>query len=153
MSSAASAKPDQVTLDALANLYARPASMNPGATSSAFGFVVAWSSAFSHQIDDREQRHPDDVERVPEQVEAEQPAQNVGAEALDEDLRHHRAQPQEPGADMQAVAADHGEEGRQEGAALRARACADQAGEIVRLQQQEARPSRPVTSSDTWVHS
>jgi hypothetical protein len=33
--------------------------------------------------------------------EAHQAAQGIGAEALDEDLRHHRAEPKEPGADMQ----------------------------------------------------
>ena len=38
---------------------------------------------------------------------------------------------------MQAVAADQGEEGRQEGAARRAGAARDQAGEFVDLQGQE----------------
>jgi hypothetical protein len=50
--------------------------------------------------------------------EAHQAAQGIGAEALDEDLRHHRAEPKEPGADMQPVQADDGKQGRQEGAAV-----------------------------------
>ena len=51
------------------------------------------SCACSEKIDHREDRDPDDVERVPEQREAEDATQNVGAIALGEHLRDHRQQP------------------------------------------------------------
>src|SRR5215475_252764 len=81
------------------------------------GWYRSWRN--SHQINDREQPDPDDVERVPEQGEAPQPALHVAAEAFDGDLRHHYRQPDQAGGDVQAVAADQGKEGGQERAALR----------------------------------
>ena len=79
----------------------------------------SWTN--SHQIDDREQPDPDDVERVPEQGKAEQAALHAGAKSLDCDLRHHHGQPDQSGGDVQPVAADQGEECGQKGAALRGR--------------------------------
>ena len=107
----------------------------------------------SHQIDDREERDPDDVERVPEQGEAQDAAQDVGAESLGEDLRHHRQQPEQAGRDMQAVAADQREEGRQEGAARRPGAARDQAGELAQLSARKPAPSTKVTAIATWNQS
>ncbi len=82
------------------------------------------SCACPEEIDHCEDRDPDDVERVPEEGEAENATQDVGAIALGEHLRHHRQQPHEPEGDVHAVAADQGEEGGEEGAALRTRALA-----------------------------
>ena len=84
---------------------------------------------------------------MPEQAEAEHAPQDVGAESLGEDLRHHGQQPQQAGGHMQAVAADQREEGRQERAARRAGAARDQAREFVDLEAQERRArARQVTA-------
>ena len=66
------------------------------------------------------------------------PAHDVRAEPLGEDLRHHRAEPQEADRDVQPVAADEGEEGGQERAAVRAVALGDHSGELVDLETEEA---------------
>ena len=89
------------------------------------------------QIDDRKYRDPDDVERVPEQCKAKNAAQDVGAKAFGEHLRHHGQQPQDAGRDMQSVAADQREERRQESAARRPRAARDQIGEFAEFDAQE----------------
>ncbi len=70
---------------------------------------------------------------------------DVGAEALGADLRHHRQQPQQPDRDVQAVAADQREEGRQEGAARRPGALRDDVGELAELEREERAPSSTVT--------
>src|SRR5438445_311328 len=49
--------------------------------------IALRSWADSHQIDEREQRNPDDVERVPEQGETKQPPLDGRAKALDRDLK------------------------------------------------------------------
>ena len=127
-------EPKQIALDVLPDrVFVRLGK----AGSDIAGIRTGRSSALSYQINDREQRHPDDVEHMPEQIEAEHPPQDVGAETLDENLRHHGAEPQQAGADVQAVASDHGKERRQKGAALRAGALLHQFGEIVRLQHQK----------------
>ena len=81
--------------------------------------------------------NPDDVERVPEQGEAEQAALHGGAKALDRDLRHHHRQPDQSGGDMQPVAADKREEGGKKRAALRGRAEGDHVGELADLESEE----------------
>src|SRR3984893_13158906 len=92
----------------------------------------------SHQINNREQPNPDDVERVPEQGKAEQAALHAGAKVADRDLDHHHDEPDQPDRDVQSVTADKGKEGRQKGAALRGRAACDHAGELVQLETEEA---------------
>ena len=67
----------------------------------------------------------------------------LGPEALGEDLRHHRAEPQEADGDVQAVATDEGEEGRQERAAVRAVAFSDHPGELIELEAEEAEAEQP----------
>ena len=62
---------------------------------------------------------------------------DVGAKSLGEHLRHHGEQPQDAGRDMHAVASDQRKEGRQEGAARRARAARDEIGELVKLDPEE----------------
>src|SRR5437870_9880107 len=91
----------------------------------------SWTN--SHQIDDREQPNPDDVERVPEQGKAEQTAPHGGAKALDCDLRHHRRQPDQSGGDVQPVAPDKGEERGKKRAALRRGTAGDHVGELAHL--------------------
>ena len=55
------------------------------------------------------------------------------------DLHHQRDQPDDAEGDVQAVGADQREEGRQEGAALRAGAFVDQVRELVELEADEGR--------------
>src|SRR5262245_1871757 len=74
---------------------------------------------------------------MPEQGKAEQPPVDGGTESLEFDLRHHDGQPDQPGGDVQAVAADEGEERGEEGAALRGRAACDHAGELMDLEIEE----------------
>src|SRR3954469_20384027 len=95
----------------------------------------SWTN--SHQIDDREQRDPDDVEGVPEQRKADEATLDIGAKALDGDLHHHHSQPEQTGSDMQPVAADEREEGGQKRAALRGRALRDHVGELAQLENKE----------------
>ncbi len=52
-------------------------------------------------------------------------------------LDHHHDQPDQPGRNVQPMAADQGEEGGQEGAALRAGAAADHVGELAELEREE----------------
>ena len=81
------------------------------------------------------QLRPGDTVRF-HRVTQDEAAQNVGTETFDKDLRHHRAQPKEPRADMQSVQSDDREQRRQEGAALGAGALHDHPGEVPRLELQ-----------------
>src|SRR5258706_9964441 len=63
-----------------------------------------------HEIDMREDRHPYDIEGMPEQAETYQPSKNVVPEPLCEYLRHHRTQPEKPDGHVQAVATHEREE-------------------------------------------
>ena len=72
---------------------------------------------------------------------------HAGAKVADGDLDHHHDQPDQSGGDVQAVAADKGEEGGQKGAALRGRAAGDHVGELVQLETEEAAPSTKVTAA------
>src|SRR4051794_9470654 len=87
----------------------------------------------SHQIDNREQPYPNNVERMPEQRKAEQTPFHGRVKALDCDLGHHHRQPDQPGDDMQPVTADEREEGGEESATLRAGSDGDHAGELSQL--------------------
>ena len=91
-------------------------------------------------------RDPDDVERVPEQREAQDPAQDVGRKPLAKNCAIIVREPEQPDRDMQAVAADEGEEGREEGAALGPAPCASILANSFSSSARKARPSRPVTS-------
>src|SRR5690242_21434709 len=75
---------------------------------------------FRSQIDDGEYPNPDNVERVPEQTEAEEPPRDHGSEAERRHLQQHDDKPDETEADVQTVRADEREEGRQKGAVRRA---------------------------------
>src|SRR4051794_12377192 len=97
----------------------------------------SWTN--SYQIDGREQPHPDDVERVPEQGETQQPPLHAGAKTPDLDLRHHYDQPDQAGGDMQSVAADKREECGKESATLRRRSARDHVGELADLKIKECR--------------
>ena len=74
-------------------------------------------SAGSHQIDQGEHPDPDDVQRVPEQAEAQQAPQHVRPQALGDDLRHHIDEENEAAGDVDAVRADQGEKAGKKGAA------------------------------------
>src|SRR5262245_66308577 len=74
---------------------------------------------------------------MPEQGKAEQAAPDGGAESLEFDLRHHYGQPDQPGGDVQAVAADESEERGEKSAALRSRAARDHVGELMHLKIEE----------------
>ena len=52
-------------------------------------------SAGSHQVNRRDHPDPDNVQRVPEQAEAQQAPQYVRPQALGDDLRHHIGEPEE----------------------------------------------------------
>src|SRR5215467_11596320 len=95
----------------------------------------SWTN--SYQVDGREKPDPDDVQRMPEQGKAEQPPVDGGTESLEFDLRHHDGQPDQPGGDVQAVAADESEERREKSAALRSRAAGDHVGELMDLKIEE----------------
>nr|GFD54727.1 hypothetical protein [Tanacetum cinerariifolium] len=69
------------------------------------------SCGLPQQVDDGEDGDPDDVERVPEQAEAGDAADDLVAESLGPDLRHHRRQPDQSKRHMDAMAADQREEG------------------------------------------
>src|SRR6185312_4493258 len=100
--------------------------------SRARGRLRSWQGP--DKIDDGEDGHPDDVEGVPEDAEAEEPAEDVrSVETLGPNLRHHGSDPQQPGGDVRAMAADQGEEGGKEGASLRARADRDHMREFKKL--------------------
>ena len=58
---------------------------------------------------------------MPEQIETEQATQDVGAEALHEDLRHHRAEPEQAGSHVEPVQPNQSKKGRKEAAAIGAR--------------------------------
>src|SRR5580704_16092076 len=70
----------------------------------------------SHQIDQAQQRHPDDVERVPEEAEAKQAAAHVIERPPINGLRRQEDQPYEPDGDVDPMQAHEAEECRKEGA-------------------------------------
>src|ERR1700730_14178914 len=74
------------------------------------------ASMRSHEINQGQQRHPDDVECVPEQAETEQPAAHEVARAPHRGLRHQENEPYETDGNVRAVQTDETEEGREEGA-------------------------------------
>jgi hypothetical protein len=74
---------------------------------------------------------------VPEQRETQEPPLHAGAKAPHCNLRHHYAQPNQSGGDVQSMAADKGEKRRQESAALRACASGDHVGEFTDLKPDE----------------
>src|ERR1700744_4415475 len=79
------------------------------------------SLLYPEEIDDGEERDPNNIERMPAQAEAKEAPQDVGAESFGEDLRHHCQQPEEAGRTMKATTSDNGEEGRDKAAAARTR--------------------------------
>ena len=80
--------------DSASGLRGRPAPP-PGARSCSARSCGHVQPSAGSQVDDREHADPDDIERMPEQAEAEQPANDHGAKAERRDLRHHRQQPQQ----------------------------------------------------------
>src|SRR3954453_2301141 len=95
------------------------------------------SYATPKQIDDGEYPDPDDVERVPEQRKEHNPAQDIGTKTLCEDLGHHGEEPQYAGGDVEAMAADEGEERGQESAARWAIAAGNEISEFAKLNDQK----------------
>src|SRR6202451_3023936 len=93
------------------------------------------SCTHSHQINEAEDGDPDDVECVPEQTEAQKSVADALAKTLRPELRHHGAEPQEPGRDMQAVAAHEGKERRQKRTSGGPCAACDETCEFVDLEQ------------------
>src|ERR1700761_5281189 len=91
-----------------------------------------------HQVDERKNANPDNVQGVPEQAETGEPAQYVLAESLRPDLRHHRAQPQHPDRHMQSMASDQSEEAGVIGALGGAHMLRHQAGKLLHLQKKKA---------------
>src|ERR1700722_10501705 len=77
---------------------------------------------------------------MPEQAEAQHPAEDVVAVAFGEYLRHHRQQPEQAARHVQAVAANQGEERGEECTACRTGAACDQASELVSFQANEREP-------------
>src|SRR3954454_4686953 len=94
------------------------------------GRKLGRSLLYSEEIDDGEERHPNDVERVPEQAEAKEATQDVGAESFGEDLRHHCQEPEQAGRNVKTMTSDDGEEGREEGASGRTRSLRDKGREL-----------------------
>src|SRR5208337_5654889 len=104
--------------------------------------VRARSSRKLQEIDIGEYADPDDVQRVPEQGEAQVAAPDAGPESLGEELRHHRAEPQQADGDMQSVAADKREKRGEKGAAGRACAFRNHLRELTDLEIEEAEPEQ-----------
>src|ERR1700704_5575434 len=71
-------------------------------------------SSRSHQIHERQQRHPDDVERMPEQAETQKAPKHEIARALYGRLRHHEGEPEQACGDMRTVQTDQAEKSREE---------------------------------------
>src|SRR6185312_5679662 len=96
----------------------------------------------AHQIDQAEDGDPDDVERVPEEREAEKPQADVLAKAFCAKLSHHRGEPDQSGRDVRSVTADEREEGGEESAAGRAGAVSYETGELPCLEQDESKAEK-----------
>ena len=106
---------------------------------------------YTHQIDDREYRNPDDVEGVPEQIETEQAMQDRRPEALDINLRHHRAEPQKPDAHMQAVTPTRPKKEDRKALCCGPAPLADERRKFLSFEEQKPAPSRPVTRRNICV--
>src|SRR4051794_2905902 len=76
------------------------------------------SCAAPDQIDDREDADPDDVQRVPEEIEADQPVNDLAAETFDLHLRHHGGEPHPADRHVQAVQTYQAEKRREHSAPL-----------------------------------
>jgi hypothetical protein len=99
------------------------------------------------QVDDGEHADPDDVERVPEQAEAEQAPQTIGRKPSVPTCAIITSSQQQAEASRAAVRADQREERGQERAARRAGAVGDHAGELGELEARNAAPSTKVTTA------
>src|SRR5229473_1392709 len=75
-----------------------------------------------------------DVECVPEQAEAKEPAAHEVARAPHHGLCHHENEPYETRGHVRAVQSDEAEKGREEGAARGAGALRDHAREFAQFQ-------------------
>src|SRR3954454_19228322 len=126
---------------------------SPGAVSPAWASGATLSSLTvppvdsrsplgSHQVDHRKHRDPNDVEGMPEQTEAEHSPENIVPEPLGEDLRHHGQEPEQARGHVKPMAADEGEEGRQERTPGRPGATLDETGELAGLKAEEGGPER-----------
>src|ERR1700759_5853565 len=90
----------------------------------------------SHQINHREYPDPNDVERVPEQGEAEQAMLYSRSESEYRHLHHHHGQPDQSERDVKPMAAHKREERRKKRAALRRCADGDHACEFANLERE-----------------
>src|SRR6267142_3776365 len=114
--------------------------------------VERQSWAYSHQINHGENADPNDVERVPEQGEAEQAVLYAGDESHHRRLDHHHHKPDQSEGDVQPVAADKREEGGKKSAALRRRAASDHVGEFADLETKKRGAERESDHS-AQIHS
>src|ERR1700722_1405268 len=110
------------------------------------------SWANSHKINHGENADPNNVERVPEQGEAEQTMLHTCDKSHHRHLHHHHHEPDQSEGDVHPVAADKREEGGQKGAALRRRAASDHIGEFVNLECKK-RSSERKSDQGTQIHS
>src|SRR3954451_2901100 len=79
---------------------------------------------------------------MPEQAEAENSPENIVPEVLGEDLRHHCQEPEQARGHVKTVAANQGEEGRQERTPGRPGATLYKTGELPGLKAEEGGPER-----------
>src|SRR5258705_2216146 len=88
----------------------------------------------SHQVNHRKSPDPNDVERVPEQGEAEQAMLHSRNESEYRHLHHHDDKPDQSECDVQPVATDKREECGEKSAPLRRRADGDHVCEFADLE-------------------
>ncbi len=120
------------------------------------GRTPARSCGHSHQIDDREDADPDDVQGVPEQVEADQPVDDLPAGIPSPEPAPSWSQPQPANGDVQPVAARPGRRRRVRKPLRCGRVAArGQADELLQLQADEDeaeqagdQPGRPASTAD-----
>lgn len=91
----------------------------------------------SHQIDDRENADPDDVECMPEEIETDQSMDDLPAKSFYENLGHHRGQPDAAERDVQAMQSDQPIEGSKHCAALRREAAIGELDEFPQFKKNE----------------
>ncbi|KAG1453743.1 hypothetical protein G6F57_015660 [Rhizopus arrhizus] len=123
---------------------AKPTSRNSVSGRDSTGFITsANGTTRSIEVDDGEHADPDQVQEVPEQAQARHAGLVGRGQAVLLQLHEHHQQPQQAGADVQAVGADQGEERRQEGTAVRTVALVDQVLEFPHFHAHEAEAQQP----------
>src|SRR5579863_8002682 len=93
-------------------------------------------SRLSDQVDEREDRDPDDIDEVPIQGHDVDVQGVLGAEPALEIDRQHREQPDDAGRHVRAVEAGQRKEGRSKQVRADAQPLMDERGELKRLESQ-----------------